>query len=105
MILKLAFLLSIPLYIGLSFFLRNAEGPAPENTHLIAMVLAFVSVTNVVLAPLIARRGKTPQARFILKAAFYESVALYGFILSFITHDPNYSMYFGVPAFLLILIS
>ena len=115
MILKFAFLAAIPLY-ALCAFLVTKNHTAPlagsGDVNLLAAVLAIVCAVSFVLAPIVASRvgGNLPpeqasNSRFIVRAAIYEAGAIYGLVLSFMSRDPMYSVYFGIPAFLLILLA
>jgi hypothetical protein len=56
---------------------------------------------------MLAAAGDDPRRQAparILRFAIFESGAIFGLILSFMTHTVSYSVYFGVPAILLLAI-
>lgn len=111
MILKLAFLATIVLYVVLGFVLSGQAAEAstmPEGTRqTLTLALGAVFAMQAAFALLVLPRfmAQNPRGLFIVRLAIYESGAIMGLVLTLLTHDPRYTLFFGVPAFLLILVT
>ena len=110
MLLKLAMMASVVIFCGVGWFLCQQQpgGPTspPETITMLAKILGGVAVMQaLMMAPiltrsLIQRQGYT-RGVMLIKLAFYESGALYGLILTILSHDIHYLMYFAAPAMIL----
>lgn len=116
MILKLAFMASIPVYVLIAYLTRDQPATAdPAMVVTMSRILAAIFAIGIVMAPIVARNSaknlqdpnsqEARNVRFILKAAFYESGAIYGLVLSLMSRDPMYTVYFGIPALLCLLLT
>lgn len=110
MVLKAGFLSSILLYgvVGWVISSQAAESSGlPEQTrHSLSLALGAVFVFQAMFAALFLPRLMRNQRNLALvQMAVYEAGALMGLVLTLLTHDPIYTAYFGVPAFILILLT
>lgn len=110
-IIKMAFLLAVPLYVGVGWMTSRTQEGVEGNAELAATLfplLAIVFLAHVLLEPFVTRSlmkkhdGYTKEA-MIIKLAFYESGAIFGLVLTFLSHDVNYVLSFGMVAAALIL--
>ena len=113
-ILKLGFMSAVPLYCAVAYLVAQHNKEAAGDVHLLLPIFAVLFALQVLIAPLLARSATgnlpvgSPQratTTFVLRAFFYEAGAIYGLVLSFISHDFKYSLCFGIPALLLLLLT
>lgn len=110
-ILKLTFLLTIPIYAVVAWFVLQQPGqdaPPDQMLGILFPVLAGIYLFQViVIEPIISRtvtrsRGGYTKEVLVIKLAFFESGAVFGFVLSILSRDLNFVLGFGMVAGLLI---
>ncbi len=110
-ILKYAFIFAIGVYGVVAWIFCqqpfDADAQQAEAVGLILPILAGTYVMQILLEPFFTRRMMETQGEYnknvmIVKLALFESGAIYGLLLTLITHDLNYLMGFGIAAMLLI---
>lgn len=109
-IIKAGFLSSILLYglVGWVISSQAAEASGlPEQTrHSLSLALGVVFVVQALCAALfLPRLMRNRRNLALVQMAIYEAGALMGLVLTLLTNDPIYTAYFGVPAFVLILLT
>lgn len=113
MVVKLAFLAAIPIYCLVSWFVvQNPLQPPPDPAvfSLMAKMLAGIYMATLLFVePMVSRSSMQRLGGYnynvmVLKLAFFESGALYGLVLTLITHHMAYVTGFGMVAFLMILL-
>ena len=112
--LKLAFMASIPVYGLVGWLLSRHPAPAqmPDAGMLQSMtygLMALFALQALIIEPLLSRqlisqRRGYDKNTMIVKLAFFESGAIYGLILTLISHDVSYVAGFGAAAFLLMVV-
>lgn len=109
--LKWTFLSSI-LFYGLIGYLMSSQtaeaSTLPEQTRqTLTIALAAVFAMQALFAMLVLPRvmGANARGLYVVRLTVYEAGAIMGLVLAFLTHDPAYTLYFGAPAFLLILLA
>lgn len=108
-LLKFAFLAAIAIYGVVAWFV--CQQPMAEGQELPPFffeILAVVFVAQILIEPMVTgqiirRRGAYTKDAMLVRLAFYEAGAIYGLVLTFISHDMNYLAGFGIVAGLLIL--
>lgn len=111
-ILKFAFMSVIGVYVLVAWIVSQQpipEGQEPQNVDLFFKVLAGLFFMQIVTEPIISNalqkaKGAYTKDVMIIKLALYESGAIFGLVLSFISRDVNYVAGFGIIAFLLMMI-
>ena len=108
-ILKFAFVASAFIYMFVAWIV--SRGPAVPSAEALALsqkmayVLTGVYMLTVALSPLLlSRQPKGSNGRMILALGLYESGAIYGFMLSHLSHNPNYAYSFGGAAAVLMMV-
>jgi hypothetical protein len=113
-IIRLAFIAAVPMYVCVAYalFAQSAPGVGPLLSNPLTIPLVTISVLTAVLAPympglrlpearlrqLLNQQPDTQEQRllalvpsfyvgFIVRLAFNESIALYGFVLAFISRS------------------
>jgi hypothetical protein len=103
MIVKFAFMAAVVIYIILTKVMVFT-GRAGD-VHIFSIVLTVVYVLILLASPIIERMQSLPLQQFMIRMACRETGAIFGLVLTFISHDPKYVLYFGIPAFLLLAIA
>ncbi len=119
-----ALLMSIAMYVGLSYFVRSQGGPVPDQEQIGAIELAFAvtSLTCLIVSYFLPRKllrdalgADDPQtleltkltakafAPWIIRMALSESVAIFGLLIVLISHQPQKILPFAVLATLAML--
>lgn len=110
-ILKYAFILAIGIYGVVAWFVcQQPLEPEAQQTEAVGLMLPILTGTyimQILLEPFFTRRMMETQGEYnknvmIVKLSLFESGAIYGLVLTFITRDLNYLMGFGIAAMLLI---
>lgn len=81
----------------------------PAQIRLFFVVLAAVYFLVVLLEPLITgpslrRNGRYEKNTMIVRLAIYESGAIFGLLLTFLSHDMKYTLGFGLAAICFMLL-
>ena len=107
-LIKVAFIGSACIYVVVAWFLAGQApaGPAPTlDIGLMTTILGAVYALTVVVAPLIVRRFPPgSNSQMLVALALYESGALYGLLLSILSHQVQYALYFGTASVVLMLL-
>ncbi len=100
-------MMSIVLYVAIGFLLGGGEASFPPATaHTLTLALGGVFVLQALFALLVLPRLMSNRASLsLVRIAVYESGAIMGLVLTLLTHNPMFTLYFGVPAFLLIALT
>ena len=110
-ILKYAFILAIGVYGVVGWIVcrqpLDADAQQTEAVGLMLPILTGTYIMQILFEPFFTRRMMETQGEYnknvmIVKLALFESGAIYGLLLTLITHDLNYLMGFGIAAMLLI---
>jgi hypothetical protein len=113
MLLKLAMMIAIPLYTCVAWLVcSQSAAPAadPGMIHILAVALtALYAVQLLVVEPLLSRQlmqrfGGYCQQVLVVRLAFFESGAVYGLLLTLLTHDMSYVCAFGGVALVMMLL-
>lgn len=107
MILKLAFLSTLVVYVAVAYVIAGQGGEAaipPETLQLMVYSLGGVFAVQAAFALFLVPRFARQSSRLV-QMAIYEAGALMGLVLAILSHNPLFTVYFGVPAALLILIT
>lgn len=111
-IVKFSFVVAPIIYIVMAGLVSQqaVEGSAPDPQMVanLSTVLCIVYAVTVLLTPVIAgqvlrQQGVYNKSVMIVKLALFESGAIYGLMLSLLTHDIQWAGGFGMVAALLIL--
>ena len=100
---KFAFAMATLLYMGV-VHVMTFKGNA-NDVQTFSKILAAVYVVILLVSPVLERMQSQALPALMIRLACRETGAIFGLVLSMISHDPNYAVYFGVPALLLILIA
>ncbi|HIB66547.1 MAG TPA: hypothetical protein EYO33_15885 [Phycisphaerales bacterium] len=110
-ILKYAFIFAIGVYGVVGWIVcrqpLDADAQQAETVGLLLPILTGTYIMQILFEPFFTRRMMETQGEYnknvmIVKLALFESGAIYGLLLTLITHDLNYLMGFGIAAMLLI---
>lgn len=105
MILKLAFLSTLVIYVAVAYAIAGSGGAStlpPDTLQLLVYSLGGVFAVQAAFALFLVPRFAR-QSSGLVQMAIYEAGALMGLVLAILSHNPLFTVYFGVPAALLMM--
>jgi hypothetical protein len=101
---RFAFVAAVFVYMYIGY--KQGQGPLMPwaDSRSLVIGLTVTDAIMVALVPLLTMR-MVGLPKLVLKLAVYEAGAVFGLVLSFLTHDPHYAVLFGLPALVLLLLA
>lgn len=114
MVVKLGLMATVPLYVLVGWWLTtqpatvapmDAETLGIMSKAMIAIYAAIVLLVEpVVSRTAVVQMGGYGQKTMLLRLALFETGAIFGLLLTLLSHDPSYVMVFGALAFVLMAV-
>jgi len=108
-VIKFGFIIASLVFLGLGWQATLQPGNRPDVTIMALTFAVYQGLAELIFLPLytraVARKRPYSPADMLIHLAVHENGILLGFVLTFLSRDPRYLYYFGLPCLALMLLT